>query len=279
MENAVDAIKMAGAILIFLMALTLAIVGVNSARRASDSVMAERSSTDAFYDTDDIHVLSNRIVGIETVIPTLYSYYKDNTTVLFYVGTGYNEETNTFGSIEPLVMYSTESLENRLVNSNIALKIGSVNSHSIYGLDNNDELTRQEPWSYNEVNNKRFVQDLVNGSETDTSNFGRKYYTSRKIGGWGNHSGTDSEGGYYYQLAFPYVYKIGGPLATNSSARFVERIGQYNFDATSTVDTTTATVEWEYNTTGATIDFDNGESIANERGNYKKVIQFIYIQK
>ncbi len=278
MENAVDAIKMAGAILIFLMALTLAVVGINTAKRTSDSVMRQQSELDAFYDTDAIHVLSNRIVGIETIIPTLYSYYKDNTTVLFYVGEGYNEETNTFSSIEPLVLYYTESLDNRLKNSNIAVRTGTANSHAIYGLDNNDELTRQEPWSYNEVNNKRFVQDLINGSGTNPLSPGRKYYTSRATN-YSNYSGTDDEGGYYYQIRFTYLDKIGGiPLATNSTARFVERIGQYNFDATSTIDETTATVEWEYDRTGATIDFDNGESIENERGNYKKVIQFIYIQ-
>lgn len=85
MENASEAIIMAGAVLIFVIALTVAMTVFSQARSTVDTVVYATDKTN-YYEYLDIDVsnnIKNRIVGLETVIPTLYKYYKENYTVVF----------------------------------------------------------------------------------------------------------------------------------------------------------------------------------------------------
>lgn len=84
MENAVDALKVAFAILIFALAIALTFSVISNIRHTSD-VLFEMSDSNKYYieglegytyitaGTDD-----NRQVGVETIIPTIYRYYKEN---------------------------------------------------------------------------------------------------------------------------------------------------------------------------------------------------------
>lgn len=94
MENAVDALKIAFAVMVFTMALTLAISTFSQARETSEAVLFMNDKTNYYsweddsnyYEvngTGDIVYKSERIVGIEAIIPTLYRYYKENYTVIF----------------------------------------------------------------------------------------------------------------------------------------------------------------------------------------------------
>ena len=84
MENATRALIMAFAVFIFVIALTVAMVSLNSVKRVSDAILYTKDETN-YYTYTDVKgkAAQNRIVGLETIIPTLYKYYKENYTVVF----------------------------------------------------------------------------------------------------------------------------------------------------------------------------------------------------
>jgi len=88
MENAVDALMIGFAVLVFTMALSLTIYMFSNAIKTSDMVLHSSDVTEfmeyqGFDNYTEAEDSKNRIVGIETVIPTLYKYYKENYTVIF----------------------------------------------------------------------------------------------------------------------------------------------------------------------------------------------------
>lgn len=84
MENASEALLMAFAVLIFVVALSLGISSFSLARQTTQSIveMTDREFDYTYVDFDSEN--TSRIVGIETVIPTLYRAYKENFIVRFY---------------------------------------------------------------------------------------------------------------------------------------------------------------------------------------------------
>ena len=89
MENAVDALKIGFAILVFIMALSLSMYMYTEARETADIVLHSSDISEFMEYTeliDDMAVAKqseNRVVGLETIIPTLYKYYKENYTIIF----------------------------------------------------------------------------------------------------------------------------------------------------------------------------------------------------
>ena len=84
MENAVEALKMAFAMFVFLLALSLAFSVVGQARATSDVVLTLNDKTN-FYDyveeTEQNASNKDRIVGFETILPTIYRYAKEQYAV------------------------------------------------------------------------------------------------------------------------------------------------------------------------------------------------------
>ena len=82
MEDAVEALKIGFAVLVFVIALSVAFSSLTQAKQVSDTVLEMTSST---YLTEYKYPGSapgaGRIVGIETVIPTLYRYSKEKYSV------------------------------------------------------------------------------------------------------------------------------------------------------------------------------------------------------
>lgn len=83
MENAVDALKMAFAVMVFVMALSLAIYMFSQARETADIVLHSSDVTQYMSYEQVSEGSENRIVGLESIVPTLYKYYKENYTVIF----------------------------------------------------------------------------------------------------------------------------------------------------------------------------------------------------
>ncbi len=94
MENAVDALKMAGSVLLFVLALSIAVPAFTNARIAIDAILdkSDRESLtiendDRFYYVSSGDVLNNnqlnRRVGLETIIPAMYRAYKENYRIVF----------------------------------------------------------------------------------------------------------------------------------------------------------------------------------------------------
>lgn len=80
MEDAVQALKMAFAVFVFVFALSVAFYVLSQARSTAEVVFYAADKTN-YYDNvqSDSHI--TRIVGLETVIPTLYRYYRENFAV------------------------------------------------------------------------------------------------------------------------------------------------------------------------------------------------------
>ena len=87
MENAAEALKMAFGVLMLVLALTLCISSFSQAREAVDSIITikDRETSYTYLASADD---STRIVGIETVVPTMYKAYKENFEVHFLKADG-----------------------------------------------------------------------------------------------------------------------------------------------------------------------------------------------
>lgn len=89
MENVVDALKMAGAVLLFVMALSVAILSFTQSRQTIDTVLkhSDRESLTIEGDSRFYYLASksdtSRYVGKETIIPTIYRAYKENYKIIF----------------------------------------------------------------------------------------------------------------------------------------------------------------------------------------------------
>ena len=82
MENVADALKMAGEMLLFILALGICISSFSQARETSDALLRY---TDREYVTQYQGVgTTQRVVGEETVIPTIYREYKERFKIYFY---------------------------------------------------------------------------------------------------------------------------------------------------------------------------------------------------
>ena len=82
MENVADALKMAGEMLLFILALGIGISSFSQARETSDALL---KYTDREYVTQYQGMgTTQRVVGEETVIPTIYRAYKERFKIYFY---------------------------------------------------------------------------------------------------------------------------------------------------------------------------------------------------
>ena len=118
MENATEALLMAFSVIVFVIALTVSVFVFSRVREVSDVVV---SATDQQPELEDqstfTNVINYRIVGMETIIPVLYRYYKEETTIVFLKGASLvtDAEGNTtgvdFSGVEPLKIYNTTGLD------------------------------------------------------------------------------------------------------------------------------------------------------------------------
>lgn len=85
MENAVDALYMAFAVIAFVIALSLSIFAFTNVTTASQRIIDNRDKTSmyTYIDTDELSENGNRIVTGEDVIPTLYRAYYENYMIRF----------------------------------------------------------------------------------------------------------------------------------------------------------------------------------------------------
>ena len=277
MENAVDAMKMAFAMLVFIVALSLAMYSFTMVRQTSDRI-AQESDTKEYYDRISLEetgettgisssamASSSRIVGVETVIPTLYRYYKENYTVLFYKGTGYDESTGRFSNITPMVLYYTETDDNYLKNSSLI-----YGTRGVFGFDIQDEQIRREPWSATEETDFSFIRAFINGTETD------KFYTSKRTSVFGRNSfRNDNDGmGPYYTINFANSNDFKGLIGKD--LKFIERYGEYNYNNVAS-NSGTPDYEIDSSVTGSVDVLENDEIITKRNQTTKRVIQYILI--
>ena len=101
MENLTEALKMAFAIMMFILALTLSLSSFSQAREAIDAIITMRDREQEYSYIETSEDFQTRIVGIETIIPTVYTAYKENYMIEFYK----NTDTDGDGELDPLYIY------------------------------------------------------------------------------------------------------------------------------------------------------------------------------
>lgn len=161
MENASDAIIMAGAVLIFVIALSLAMSVFTQARSTIDTVVyaSDRTNYYEYMDMDISNNVKNRIVGLETIIPTLYKYYKENYTVVFLEKNGkgmklYDTQTNQAN-------WSKDASGN--IKDFVVDKYPGMSGTQICSFDVNEELVRREPWVGSPIDTRTNLEAFLNG--------------------------------------------------------------------------------------------------------------------
>lgn len=160
MENAVDALKMGFAVLVFTIALSLTIYMFSQIKTTADSVLHSSDITE-FMEYEKVTANSeDRIVGLETIIPTLYKYRKENYTVIF---------RNADGSYMPL--YETQTDTNNWSKGESEEK-GYINKYfsgdkstSICSFDVDEETKRHEPWTGDPDKTKKMLDCFIAGGK------------------------------------------------------------------------------------------------------------------
>lgn len=101
MENAVEAFKIAGSVILFVIALSLSISSLSIANRTVSEIttMYDKEANYTYIKpSSDL----SRTVGIDTIIPTMYNAYKENIKIIFKDKSGeaipIYYKTNQYGS-------------------------------------------------------------------------------------------------------------------------------------------------------------------------------------
>ena len=176
MENAVDALKMAFAVIVFVMALSISINMFSNARETADIVLHSSDITEYMQFQEAVEGTESRIVGLETIIPTLYKYYKENYTVIFRDAKNkylpiYTSKTNT-------AQWSS--------NYNKTYNYGSL----ICAFDVDDETKRHEPWTGSHEEYRKNINAFLSGTVYQDPSGNSKYnYNYGEKGGFINQYG------------------------------------------------------------------------------------------
>lgn len=168
MENAVQAIRMGFSMFIFALALTTSMYIFSICGKTAEAIVYYSDEAN-YYDNISIkdEITTVRKVGFDTVIPTLYRYYKENFSVKIY-----DKTTNTAG-LGTLIQVFDLTTENK-VNAAYRKSNGNIDSRNIneeerllleeYGKDKITFLFGS-PWNTNAlVYAKQRVDFFVNGS-------------------------------------------------------------------------------------------------------------------
>ena len=218
MENATDALKIAFAVLVFTLALGVSMLMFTKLNEVSSFVISSTDSTQYYeYETADA-TKKSRIVGIETIIPTLYKYYKENYTVIFL----------DKGNKGPLGLYNcavqTSSWGNRLNGSTDDDGIGTIGKYytnnkaqyesndrkPVCSFDVDEEKLRHEPWVGKPEDFKANLDAFLSG--------GKFYYPSDPS-----------------KVAYNYANQYGGFIerCKKYNYKFEEMLGEYTYNVES----------------------------------------------
>ena len=83
MENAADALKMAGAVLLFVLAISIAIFYFGQVRQTADTILSQKDKETkyVYYETESGKYERN--VSLETIIPSIFRSYLENYKIVF----------------------------------------------------------------------------------------------------------------------------------------------------------------------------------------------------
>ena len=189
MENAVDAMKIAFGVFVFTMALSITMYMFTMARETSDAVLQRSDVTTLMEYVETSNMIGEeRIVGLETIIPTLYKYFKENYTVIFLESNG-----------TPIELYETQTdpslwspgYTNKYYDNNQDVRVCSF--------DVDEETRRREPWTGNTNYYKQNLDMFLSGGTfVSPSGNGMDYSYSGFIDEYSDSQFRESLGEYTY---------------------------------------------------------------------------------
>lgn len=225
MENAVKALEMAFAVMIFIIALSVSMYAFNNAKKTSDIMLYAQDKTNYYeYQGAKGKTAEDRIVGLETIIPTVYKYYKEEYTVLFRQG-NYNAQTGELSNLKYLKIYDTRSKSS----TNGVVLWGKGNTYDtlmqnkyaqffdgggytqslnteIFSFDLHEEDLRHEPWTGTYNSARENLDCFFNGEKYKNPNNG---------------------------LEYDYQYANGKSFIEQyKNKQFLETIGEYEYSST-----------------------------------------------
>lgn len=106
MENAVEALKFAFAVMIFALALSISISSFSQANEAVTAIVNMKDRETEYTYVEPSKNLT-RTVGVETVVPTMYRAYNENIQIYFYDESG-----------NPLILYYKTDNQGKRVRQN-----------------------------------------------------------------------------------------------------------------------------------------------------------------
>lgn len=210
MDDAVQALTMAFAVLVFVIALSISMMLIQQARETSD-VLTQYSDLTAFYDNiqldnDSGVTETERIVGLDTVIPTLYRYYKENFCVKIY-------DVNDENLLQIFDVNIETNLRSAIVNTNA----GSSKT--------NQELIKDDAY-----------KKIYNDSDTPYCLFGAPWLGSTETIKQRIDFFINGESGYINNTYVSYAGADSFASKVNENTRFKERFISYSYSG-STVTT------------------------------------------
>lgn len=121
-----------------------------SKARETSEIVLQRADQTEYYDYIDYSgedSSGNRIVGFETIIPTLYKYDKERYKVTFKTGT--LDEYGNVTNLEPLAIYKTTTNPSTYISS----------------FDIEEEVRRGEPWLGSSIEIKKNLDAIFSGTK------------------------------------------------------------------------------------------------------------------
>ncbi len=141
MENAVDALKIAASVLLFTIALSVAITSFGQVRHTADTVLEIQDRETEYIDGNFYYESNNelaRTVSLETVIPTIYRVYYENYRIVFNFKNGDTDPlyTNISNDIKEKRYSLDLDYETKIAHSNSKQKVDLLLNALVYGKTN-----------------------------------------------------------------------------------------------------------------------------------------------
>ena len=146
MENAAEALKMAGFMLLFIIALSITMITLTQAKTTADSLVKNQDRQQSYQYievTGDLSKSLSRTVTLADIIPTLYRYAQEDYAIQFYTSSG-----------SPLYIYESGQIKN-----GVPVKKNDLDLDTEHWIENGE--TRYEDWRGNTTKIKQHVDDVV----------------------------------------------------------------------------------------------------------------------
>ena len=186
MDNALEAIKMAFAMMVFVIAMSAAVYLFNMASSTAKVLLYAADKTN-YYDNIEIKNTDviTRQVNVETMIPTLYRYFKENFAVQIY---------NKSGELTQVFDLNIEGKVRRAAGTRESIRTGEQKALlSLYGVSGaaspaeNNPYLFEAPWIGNTSKDIKTRIDLyvngecgyINGTKVDYRQNNLKVFENR----------------------------------------------------------------------------------------------------